>query len=406
MFLAAALPLALGAGGALAQSTDPVKIGLVVVKTGPLATCGFQMEQGVMEYLKEHNQMMGGRKVKLVVADSGGTPAGAKTKVQEVVERDNVDAIIGPLAAFEALAVADYLREKQIPTASVAAAEDMTQRKAMPWFVRTSVSAAQASHPFGEWAAKEKGYKRVAMLADDIAYGHEMVAGFQRTFEEAGGKVVKKMWPPLNATDYSPYIAQIRDVDVVYVGFAGTNGLRFLRQYAEYGLKDKIPVLGGMTAIDDQLLKNMGDEAVGVISASFYSTELPYPANKKLVAEMEKDYQNTPGYCSVAAYLGAQAIGGGLDKTGGRTDDKAKLIAAVRSLNLTDTPRGPFHFDDLGNAVGNIYIREVQRKDGKLVNAVLKTFENVGQFWKWSKEDYLANPVYSRDWPPAKYLEQ
>ena len=250
--------------------TGPMRVGFLTVKTGPLASGGLQMEQGLILYLKERNNTLAGRPVQLFTGDSAGAPAVARTKMQELVERDNVSCLIGPLATAEALAIDDYIRDKQIPTLSVAAAEDMTQRKANPWFVRATSTSAQCSYAMGDYAAKELKYKRVAMIADDIAYGYELNAGFQRAFEDAGGKVVQKLWPPLNAPDYGTYIAQLKtNVDAIFIGFAGSNGLKFLRQYKEYG--GKIPLLGGMTAIDESLLRQMGDEALGSLSTCWYS---------------------------------------------------------------------------------------------------------------------------------------
>ena len=223
---------------------EPIRIGFLSVRSGALAAGGRQMEEGIQLFLKERNFTIAGRKVELTIADTGGNPAGAKTKTQELVERNRVHVIIGPLAAFEAIAIDDYIRQAQIPTVSCsAAAEDLTQRKANPWFVRTSASSGQPNHPVGDYAAKVLGYKRVAIIADDFAYGHETAAGFQRVFEDNGGKVVQKLWPPLNVADYGSYIGQLKtNVDAVYAGFAGANGLRFLKQYKEYGMK--MPVLG------------------------------------------------------------------------------------------------------------------------------------------------------------------
>src|SRR3984893_14963405 len=244
-----------------AQS-GPMKIGFLTVKTGPLASGGIQMEQGLTLYLKERNNMLAGRPVQLFTGDSAGAPAMARTKMQEFLERENIACLIGPLATAEALAIDDYIRDKQIPTLSVAAAEDMTQRKANPWFVRATSSSAQCSYPMGDYAAKELGYKRAIMIADDLAYGHELNAGFQRAFEDAGGKIVQKLWPPLVSPDFSRYITQLKgNVAVLFIGFAGSNGLKFVRQYKEYG--GATPLLGGMTAIDESLLKQMGDEAIG-----------------------------------------------------------------------------------------------------------------------------------------------
>ena len=390
-------------GAALAQTDEPIRIGLLTVKTGPLATGGIQMEQGLNVYLEEHGGRMAGRPVELIVADTGGSPAIAKTKAQELVERDDVDAIIGPLAAYEALAINDYIAEVGVPTLSIAAAEDMTQRTPNPYFVRASSSSAQASHPMGHYAAVDRGFRRAVTIGDDIAYGQEMVAGFQRVFEENGGQVVLKLWPPLNVAEYSAYIAQIRNVDVVYMAFAGANGLRFMRQYEEFGLNGAIPLLGGMTSADESLLRNMTTEALGVIVSSFYSAELDTPANRTFVENMRSAYNVDPGYYAVSAYLEATVLAAGLEQVGGRTDDKAALMTALRAVTLDDSPRGYFRFDELGNVVGNIYILEVQQRDGRLVNTPIKTYENVSQFWTYDPEEFLAQPVYSRDYPPARY---
>ncbi len=402
----AALLLAIVASGVFAQNAEPIRIGLLTVKTGPLATGGIQMEQGLNVYVEEHGAMMAGRPVELIVADTGGSPATAKTKAQELVERDGVDAIIGPLAAFEALAINDYIAQVGVPTLSIAAAEDMTQRTPNPFFIRASSSSAQASHPMGHYAAVDLGFKRAVTIADDIAYGQEMVAGFQRAFEDGGGRVVAKLWPPLNVAEYSAYIAQIRDVDVVYMAFAGVNGLRFMRQYEEFGLHGSIPLLGGMTSADESILRNMGNEALGVISSSFYSAELPSAASQAFVVRMRETYDVDPGYYAVSAYLEALVLDTALRQVGGNTDDKEALMAALRSVTLVDSPRGYVRFDDYGNVVGNVYILEVRRRDGRLVNTPIKTYEDVSQFWTYDPAEFLSQPVYSRDYPPARYLGQ
>src|SRR5205809_6230751 len=236
---------------AFAQA-KPVRMGLLTVKTGPLATGGIQMEQGITRFLKDRNYTLAGGRAELVVGDTGGNPAGTKTKTQELVERDNVDMILGPLAAFELLAISDYAAQAKMPILSLAAAEDMTQRKPNPYFVRASGTSAQYLHPLADYAAKELKFKRVITIADDFAFGHEQMAGFQRVFEDAGGRVVKKLWPPLVTPDYTPYLAQISGVDAIVQGFAGSNPLKFMKQYRDAGLK--LPVLAGAPAGDDALL--------------------------------------------------------------------------------------------------------------------------------------------------------
>jgi len=334
------------------------------------------------------------------VADTGGNPAGTKTKTQELVERDQVDMIFGPLAAFELLAISDYTAQARMPVLSLAAAEDMTQRRPNPYFVRASGTSAQYMHPLADYAAKELKFKRVITIADDFAFGHEQMAGFQRVFEDAGGRIVKKLWPPLVTPDYAPYLAQISGVDAVVQGFAGSNPLKFMKQYQDQGLK--LPVLGGGPACDDALLKSFGDEAVGLVTCSAYTSDLDTPSNKRLIDGMVRDYGNIPGIYSAGLYINGMVAEAALEKTGGKTDDREALNRALRAVSLTDTPRGPFTFDHFGNVVGTFYIRRCEKKGDKLVNTTIKTYPKVSQFWTYDEKWFLSQPVYSRDYPPLK----
>src|SRR5262249_13036910 len=156
---------------------------------------------------------------------------------QELIERDRVNVILGPLAAFELLAITDYVRDTQTPLISLAAAEDVTQRKANPFVIRPSATSAQCCHVMGDYAAHELKYKRAATMSAESASGKERLSGLPRVFEDTGGRVVKKLWPPLVTPDYTPYIAQIGNVDCVFNGFAGSNPVKFMRAYADLGLK-------------------------------------------------------------------------------------------------------------------------------------------------------------------------
>src|SRR3989442_2273522 len=301
---------------AFAQN-KPVRIGLLTVKTGPLAQGGNQMEQGTVRFLKDRSYTLAGRKAELIVADTGGNPAGTKTKTQELVERDGVDLILGPLAAFELLAITDYAAQAKPPILSLAAAEDMTQRRPNPYFVRASATSAQSMPPLADYAAKELKLKRVITISEDFAFGHEQMGGFQRVFEDAGGRVVKKLWPPLVTPDYTPYLAQISGVDALVHGFAGSNPLKFMKQYKDQGLT--LPVLGGSVAGDDALLKSFGDEALGVISCSGYTADLDTPSNRRLVDGMVRDYGNIPGIYAAGIYINGMVAEAALEKTGGKT---------------------------------------------------------------------------------------
>jgi branched-chain amino acid transport system substrate-binding protein len=384
---------------AIAQN-KAIRIGLLTVKTGPLAQGGIQMEQGTTLFLKDRNNMIAGRPVELTVGDTGGNPAGTKTKAQELIERDNVDMIFGPLAAFELLAITDYVAAHKTPILSLAAAEDMSQRKPNPYFVRASGTSSQNLHPLADFAAKELKYKSVITISEDFAFGYEQMGGFQRVFEGEGGRVVNKLWPPIVTPDYTPYLAQLSGVDAVVQGFAGSNPLKFMKQYKEAGLA--LPVIGGGTAGDDALMKSFGDEALGMITASAYTSDLDTPSNKQFVAGMVRETGSIPGLYAAGMYINGLIAEAALKALDGKADDKEALIKAMRAVSLPDSPRGPFHFDHFGNVIGNVYIRRVVKQDGKLAQHTIKTYPNVSQFWTFDEKWFLAQPVYSRNYPPLK----
>ena len=388
---------------AVAQA-KPFKLGLLTVKTGPLAAGGILMEQGVLTYLKEKNYTLGGRKVDFISADTGGNPAGAKTKAQELIERDQVDVILGPLAAFELYAISAYVIEKKMPTLSLAAADNLTQRTPNPFLLRASATSSQATQPLGHYVATTMKRKRAITVSEDFAFGYEQMGGFQASFQREGGCVVKKLWPPLVTPDYTPYLAQIGDCDVVCQGFAGSNPIRFMKQYATAGLKYQ--VVAGEAGADDFLLKSFGDEALGLVSAAPYTLDLETEANQRFIDGMLKNYDAIPGQYAALLYGNCQVLDAGLKAAGGDSSDRDKFMAALKSVSLTDTPRGPIKFDHLNNVIGTIYIRRLVKEGAKyglkLWNKTIHTYDNVSQFWTWPEKEFLAHPVYSRDYPPLR----
>ena len=309
------------------------------------------------------------------------------------------------LPAFEAYAIAPYLNEKRFPNISPsAAADDLTQRKAAQFFVRVASTSSQPTQPFGTYAVKTLGYKKIATIADDFAFGHEVVAGFHKAFEDAGGQIIQKLWPPLGTKDQGPFIAKLRkDIDAVFIGFAGVAALRFLKQFEEAGLKGKIPVLANQTAVDEALLRSMGDEAIGVISTMHYSAALETPANRKFVIAYRKAFGTDPGYYSVGAYTAGLFLKQALEKVRGKVEDTDGFLAALRGVAIADAPGGPIRLDKYGQAVHNIYIRRVEKKEGRLQNTVTHTIENVSQFWTYPEAEFLKQPVYARDYPSCRF---
>ena len=217
--------------------------------------------------------------------------------------------------------------------------------------------------------------------------------------------MVQKIFTPLNAPDYGTYVSQFKNVDCLYTGHAGSNGLKLIRQLSEYGLKGKFTIVGGFTPIDESVLQQMGEDGVGCYSGCWYSAALDNPINKKFVETIRREYKVDPGVYAAETYLCGEVLEHALKTVNGKIEDKDVFMKALKEAKVPATLAGPVSFDEFGNVVGNIYIRKVEKKDGKYVNTVVKTYPNVSQFWTYGKDEFLKNPVYSRDYPPAKNLE-
>jgi branched-chain amino acid transport system substrate-binding protein len=175
-----------------------------------------------------------------------------------------------------------------------------------------------------------------------------------------------------------------------------------MKTYANAGLK--YPVVTGETGGDDALLKSYGDEALGLVSCCPYTLDLDTEGNKRFVSGITKNFDVIPGFYAAGLYVNCQVVDARLKAAGGNASDKEKFMAALKAVNLSDTPRGPIKFDHLNNVIGNFYIRRIGTEGAKyglkLWNKTIKTYENVSQFWTWPEQEFLAHPVYSRDYPP------
>ncbi len=403
VFLLAAVASLFVAGDAAAQA--PIKIGFLSPLSGAIAAAGKDMYTGCELYWQEGGWQMAGRKVEVILEDNEGLPATALTKLRKLVENDRVHMVAGVILSNVAYALVPYIEQQGIPTMyPINSADDLTQRKRPRWLIRTGFSAGGNMHPFGEYAAKVLGYRKVVTISLDYAFGWEIVGGFHKTFEDNGGQIIQKLWVPLNVQDYGPYLAQVKkDADAVFVLALGRWTLLFAKQYAESGLRGRVPLIAGGTYTDEHILPQLGDESVGVVSAHHYSASLDTPANQRFRAAFEKAYQRTPSFYSENCYTGARIINEAVRSIGGRVEDRAALMAALRKVKITDAPRGPVEMDAYGNPTQNIYIRKVERVGGKLQNTVVHTYPAVSQFWKYNPEEFLKQPVYSREFPPCRH---
>jgi branched-chain amino acid transport system substrate-binding protein len=409
MTIRARLALLLVAVALLAASpapaqTGPIKIGFLAPLTGGAAQIGRDTLNGFEMYLAEVGNQLAGRKVELIVEDTAGNPATAITKMRKLVESDKVHIVMGEVFAHIGYALAAKADEYQIPTIfPVIAADDLTQRKPSKWVVRLGWTSSQPSHPFGEYVAKTLGYKKIAVLGSDYAFGYEVVGGFQKTLEEHGGQIIQKLWAPLGTTDLAPYITQLkREADAAFVIVVAASALKFPTQYQDAGLKAKLPVIGGAVITDEAILPTFGDEALGIITPLQYSAAIDTPANKRFVAEYRKRFGKVPSYFSETCYTSGRWINEAAKLVGGKVEDKANFLAAFRKVEIPDAPRGPVKLDAYGNPIQNIYVRKVERKGGELQNTVIHAYPAVSQFWTYKPEDFLKQPLYNRDSPPCR----
>ena len=390
---------------ATAQAKGPIKIGFLTDLTGIAAQPAKDMVNGLTLYLDEIGNQMAGRKIELIVEDTQARPDVSLTKLRKVVEHDRVHIVAGVLFGHLGYALAPKAEEYKIPTLiTVAASDDLTQRLKYRWVVRTGWASSQPSHPFGEYAAKTLKYKKVAVIGSDYAFAWEVVGGFQKTFEEEGGQITQKLWVPLGAMDLAPYVSKLRrDVDAVFTMVAGVSTLQFFKQYQEAGLTGKIPIIAGGPAVDEALLPSMGDETLGTVSPLIYSGALDTPINRKFVTTYRAKFGKVPSYFAETNYTSGRWINEAVKSINGNVEDREALLAALRKVEIPDAVRGPVKLDAAGNPIQNVYIRKIERnKDGELQNTVIVTVPAVSQFWKYKPEEFLKQPVYSRDFPPCK----
>ncbi len=378
-----------------AWTAEPVKVGYTISLSGVYTALGIDLRDGFNLYMDEIGHKAGGREIQVLVEDIGSNQVSrALDSARKLVEKEHINILAGVVGSGSAYALAEFVEKYKIPfVISNAGADDLTQRKANPFIVRPAFVNSAGSHPLGKWLY-EKGYRKAVLMGADYAAGYEHVGGIARTFQENGGKIVQEIWPPLGTKDYAPYLTKIdRDADVVMVFFAGADALRFVKQCADYGLKQKVPLAGKGYLVDDKILPKQGKAAEGIITESHWCLLLDTPENKAFTEAYTKKFGHPPTLYSEQGYLTAKLIAEALNKTDGKVDGE-KFVQVMRSLVLK-APRGQVKFDKLGAPIQNSYIREVKKVDGAWQSVPIKTYPEVNQFWTWGADDFMKKPAYS-----------
>ncbi len=391
---------------ATAADKPPIRIGFIAPKTGNFAQMGLDTIDGFKLYLSEIDYTIAGRKIELIEEDEGSTPANAVSKARKLITHDKVHLVAGLFMAAAAYAVAPVVQEAEVPLLiTVAASDDLTQRKASKYLARVSFTGGEFGHVAGDYAYRKLGWRKVAAIAMDYGWGHEVSGAFQRVFEELGGQVIQKIWTPVNTTDFGPYVASLKpEADGILDVVTGAASVRLIGELRKAGVLDKKKVLAAGTATDETLLTALGDTALGVLSFQNWSAALNTPENQRFVQKFKqmtkKEYVGAPAAINYGA---AMWIAEAIRQVGGDVENKDRFFRTLRATEIKSSPRGPIKLDKYGHIIQNVYIRRVDKVGAGYQNTVIETYPAVSQFWKYNPEEYLKQPVYGRDNPPCRY---
>ncbi len=378
--------------GSVTFSADkgPIKVGLLLPYTGTMPLQAKGINDGLELYFDEIGRKLGGRPIEVIKEDTELSPTVGLTKLRRLVEQQKVQFVVGPVSSAVALAIHDYVRKQQIiqinPNAFTR--ELTSPQKWSPNIFRLCETTDQSNYPMGKWMVKNTPYRNVVITASDFSAGHHSVEAFRAGFEEAGGKVIKEIYPKLGTMDFAPFLATIdvKGADAVYGWYAGTDAVRFVQQYQEFGLKKRLPLFGHGVMADDPYLPSMGDAAVGIVAACHYAWSIDTPRNNAFVKGYQAKYGETPSRYSELGYVSAQCIGAAADALNGAVEDIGRVAETLRKVApKIETPSGPLAFDEYNQRIVNIYVTRVEKRDGKLVNVVIDRIGKVPQadVWKW-----------------------
>ncbi|HUL32120.1 MAG TPA: ABC transporter substrate-binding protein [Thermodesulfobacteriota bacterium] len=370
----------------VSQTKSPIKIGWVGPLTGVMAQGGAASIRGSKLAFKEANWEVAGRKVELIIEDDALSPGITVTKVKKLLFDDKINLLIGPWMGASGLAIRDLIdANKLITVTNMCSLATLTQDKFTPYFFRPSFNDSGQAAPFDGWLTHHLGYRNITCISPDTAYGRSCVLGFKNAFEKLGGKVIQEIYPPQGSTmDYAPYLAKVdmSKTDLLFSWLTGSDALRFVKQYSEYGYK-KIP-LNGSNMIGETYLPEEGDAAVGIYGILHYSQALKTPGNQKFLKDYANEYGGdlTKQVCSfdVHGYEAAKLIVSGLQAVKGKAEDSGALIKALEKVQF-ESPRGPHKLDEHHNVVYLNYLFRVERVGDKYQNTVLKAFGPIYQGW-------------------------
>jgi branched-chain amino acid transport system substrate-binding protein len=371
--------LASAAGATAAQAQDTVKIGIIMPYSGQFADPGTQSDNGIKLYLKEHGNKLGGKNVEIIRRDVGGiAPSVAKRLAQELITRDNIDILTGFQLTPNALAAADVSAEAKKFMVVLNAATSIVTTKS-PYLVRVSFTIPQLNQTLGTWA-EQHGLRSAYTMVTDYGPGLDAEAAFQKGFKDAGGEIVGAVRMVVQRPDFSAYVQRAKDLNPqgIFVMIpGGAQPGAFGKALAERGIDPKATqIMGQFEVTDEHALASIGDTAAGIVTASHYDFNHHSALNDAFVKAYNAEFKRNPDCFSVGGYDGMQLIDIALQKSGGKTDGES-LVNAAKGIAF-ESPRGPISIDpQTRDIVQTVYIRRVEKIDGRLLNVEIASIPDV-----------------------------
>lgn len=382
--------LAVVCSSAGAAENGPIKVGFLVSYTGIAPMQAKNVTEGAELAFDEAGGKAGGREIQVFKEDTEFNPTVALTKVKRLVEENKVNFVVGPISSGVALAIHDYISKQNVVLiVPCAFTRELTSPdKARPNIFRTVETTDQGNYPMGKWMIDNTKFRKVVVAGQDYKAGHDSLDAFKAGFEAAGGKVVKEVYAPIGTMDFASFLAamDVKDADALYVFFAGTDAVRFIQQYDEFGLKKRLPLFGYTAIADDPYLDSMGDAAVGTISSTAYTASLETGTNASFVKAYKAKYGRLPSHYSEYGYVAGKMILAAVEAVKGDVGDSAKVAAEMKRVSdKIEAPSGPLAFDKYNQRIVNEYVEKTEKKDGKLSNVVIGKIGKVAQedVWQW-----------------------
>ncbi len=358
--------------GTSQAADDKIKVGFMLPYTGTYASLGNAITNGFKQFVAEQGGKLGGREIEYYTVDDESDPAKATENANKLVKRDKVDLLVGTVHSGVALAMAKVAREnKTLLIVPNAGADEITGPLCAPNVFRSSFSAWQPSYAMGQLMA-QKGLKKVVTLTWKYSFGQQSVDGFKEAFEKSGGKVVKDMTLPFPNVEFQPFRTEIAALnpDAFFFFFAGSGAAKFVKDYAAAGLNRSVP-LYGPGFLTDGNLDAMGEAGKGLQTTLHYADGLDNKKDPAFRLGYAKTYKMQPDVYAVQGYDAAQLYNAGLKAAGGDAGKQAEVIKGMESARI-DSPRGAFTLSKAHNPVQDIYLREVQGGQNKVISVAAK----------------------------------